>query len=52
MNDVGRKTCAFREDVIVKLYHPDGIYVWDTWYWADNGEAHLVHLQTARPGND
>lgn len=31
------------------LYHPDGLYVWDTWYFVHNEELHCIHLQICRP---
>lgn len=32
------------------LYHPNGWYVWDTWYYVCNGKLHCIHLQVPRPG--
>ena len=32
------------------LYHPDGWYVWDTWYYVCDGELHCIHLRAPRPG--
>jgi beta-fructofuranosidase len=34
------------------LYHPEGIYVWDTWYFERDGQANVIHLQIPRPGGD
>lgn len=34
-----------------KCFHPEGIYVWDTWYYEYNGEVHCTFLQQARPGH-
>lgn len=34
------------------LYHPQGLYVWDTWYYAFEGRLHCIHLQLLRPGSD
>lgn len=31
------------------LYHPEGLYVWDTWYFERDGKAHCIHLQVPRP---
>jgi len=33
----------------MKNFHPEGLYVWDTWYYEINGEVHCVFLQQARP---
>lgn len=33
----------------MRCFHPDGIYVWDTWYYEYNGEIHCTFLQQARP---
>ena len=35
----------------MNCFHPDGIYVWDTWYYEHNGEIHCTFLQQARPGH-
>lgn len=35
----------------MKCFHPEGIYVWDTWYYEYNGEVHCTFLQQARPGH-
>ncbi len=32
-------------------YHPEGLYVWDTWYFHHQGRTHCIHLQQPRPGN-
>lgn len=34
------------------LYHPQGLYVWDTWYYELEGRLHCIHLQLLRPGSD
>ena len=34
------------------LYHPKGLYVWDTWYYVYEGRLHCIHLQLHRPGSD
>ncbi len=34
------------------LYHPKGLYVWDTWYFVHEGRLHCIHLQLLRPGSD
>ena len=31
------------------LYHPRGLYTWDTWYLHSQGRTHLFHLQVKRP---
>ena len=33
------------------LYHPQGLYVWDTWYYEYGGRLHCIHLQLLRPGS-
>ena len=33
------------------LYNPEGIYVWDTWYFNIENELHCIHLQILRPGS-
>ncbi len=33
----------------MRCFHPEGIYVWDTWYYEYNGEIHCTFLQQARP---
>jgi len=32
----------------MSLYHPDGLYVWDTWYLNMEGEIHVFYLQMKR----
>ncbi len=32
-------------------YHPEGLYVWDTWYFFFEGMVHCIHLQQLRPGS-
>ena len=32
------------------LYHPDQLYVWDTWCFAWKGKMHCIHLQVPREG--
>jgi len=32
-------------------YHPQGMYVWDSWYFTRGGEVHVIHLQKKRPGS-
>lgn len=34
----------------MKPYHPEGLYVWDTWYYEEDGRVHVTFLQSARPG--
>lgn len=34
------------------LYHPKGLYVWDTWYFEFEGALHCIHLQIPRPDSD
>jgi len=34
------------------LYHPDGMFVWDTWFLQDGDTTHLFHLQVKRPNKD
>jgi beta-fructofuranosidase len=31
------------------LYHPDGLFVWDTWFLQDGDTTHVFHLQVKRP---
>lgn len=31
-------------------YHPEGIFVWDTWYFHHEGVSHCIHLQQLRRG--
>ena len=33
----------------MKCFHPDGVYVWDTWYCAWDDEVHCTFLQHSRP---
>jgi hypothetical protein len=33
-------------------YHPQGLYVWDSWYFTRDHEIHVIHLQKRRPGSD
>ena len=33
----------------IHLYHPDGLFVWDTWYLNSKGRVHVFHLQVKRP---
>lgn len=33
------------------LYHPEGMYVWDTWYFPHEGKMRCIHLQLLRPGS-
>lgn len=30
-------------------YHPEGLYVWDIWFFTRGDEVHLLHLQKKRP---
>lgn len=32
-------------------YYPEGIFVWDSWYFYHGGLAHCIHLQYPRPGS-
>ncbi len=32
-------------------YHPEGLYVWDSWYFTKGEEAHVIHLQKKRPSS-
>jgi beta-fructofuranosidase len=32
-------------------YHPEGLYVWDIWFFTRGDEVHLLHLQKKRPGS-
>ncbi|MDR1703457.1 MAG: hypothetical protein LBS19_02060 [Clostridiales bacterium] len=32
-------------------YHPEGMQMWDAWYWAEGSEVHAFHLQRLRPGS-
>jgi beta-fructofuranosidase len=32
-------------------YHPEGMYVWDAWYYRHRGESHAIYLQQKRPGS-
>lgn len=32
-------------------YHPEGLYIWDTWYFTRGEELHVIHLQKKRPGS-
>ncbi len=32
----------------MKCFHPDGVYVWDTWYYAADDGVHCTFLQQAR----
>ena len=34
------------------LYHPDGLFVWDTWFLQDGDTTHVYHLQVKRPGKN
>ena len=34
-----------------RLYSPEGLYVWDTWYLNLDGEVHVFYLQMKRPGS-
>ena len=34
------------------LYHPDGLFVWDTWFLQDGDTTHVFHLQVKRPNKD
>lgn len=31
-------------------YHPEGIFIWDSWYFHHEGLSHCLHLQQLRPG--
>lgn len=33
------------------LYHPEELYVWDTWYYVHEEQVHCIHLQLPRPGS-
>jgi hypothetical protein len=33
-------------------YHPEGLYVWDIWFFTRGDEVHLIHLQKKRPGSN
>lgn len=32
-------------------YHPEGLYVWDVWFFTRGDEVHMIHLQKKRPGS-
>jgi beta-fructofuranosidase len=34
------------------LYHPDGLFVWDTWFLQDGDTTHVFHLQVKRPNKN
>ena len=34
------------------LYHPDGLFVWDTWFLQDGDTTHVFHLQVKRSNKD
>lgn len=34
------------------LYHPDGLFVWDTWSLQDGDTTHVFHLQVKRPNKN
>lgn len=34
------------------LYHPDGLFVWDTWFLQDGDTTHVFHLQVKRSGKN
>jgi len=34
------------------LYHPDGLFVWDTWFLQDGDMTHVFHLQVKRPNKN
>ncbi|MHC4479315.1 MAG: glycoside hydrolase family protein [Planctomycetota bacterium] len=36
----------------LSLYHPDGLFVWDTWFLQDGDTTHVFHLQVKRPGKN
>ena len=33
-------------------YHPEGLFVWDTWFLQDGDTTHVYHLQVKRPGKN
>jgi hypothetical protein len=43
---------ASEEYLEPSLYHPDGLYVWDTWFLQDDDTTHVFHLQVKRPGKN
>lgn len=36
----------------MRCYHPNGVYVWDTWYYVSGGKTHCIFLQQPRPGHE
>lgn len=32
-------------------YHPEGMQMWDAWFWANGDEVHAFHLQRLRPNS-
>lgn len=33
-------------------YHPNGMQMWDAWYWKEGETVHAFHLQCLRPGSE